>query len=111
MSYYSNLEYSAILTLQQPTSTSCHLLINSGWSGEHTGRVTGGITGLCEPICKALSFHQHWLFVAHGTQFVPHLRGSHPDDEVPALPGGDGKGSMHVLAPMKEALSHPMFHL
>lgn len=37
----------------------------------------------CEPIPKAF-LHRHKIgcLVTHGTQLVPHLRWSHPDDEV-----------------------------
>lgn len=64
-----------------------------------------------EAVGEPFSFHQRRPLVAHGAQFVALLRGSHPDDEVPALAGGDGQGPVHVLAPVEEPLAHPVFHL
>lgn len=64
-----------------------------------------------EPVSEALPFHQRRPLVAHGAQFVALLRGSHPNDEVPALAGGDGQGPVHVLAPVEEALGHLVFNL
>lgn len=66
---------------------------------------------LGEPVGEAVSFHQRRPLVAHGAQLVALLRGSHPDDEVPALAGGDGQGPVHVLAPVEEALGDPVFNL
>lgn len=80
-------------------------------SRQHTGNIHQPFRLFGEPVGKALCFHQRWSCVAHGAQFVAFLRGSHPDDEVPALAGGDGQGPVHVLAPVEEALGHLVFHL
>jgi len=64
-----------------------------------------------EPVSKALPLHQCRPPVAHGAQLVAFLGGSRPDDEVPALAGGDGQGPVHVLAPVEEALCHLVFNL
>lgn len=64
-----------------------------------------------EAVGEALPLHQRRPAVAHGAQLVALLRGSHPDDEVPALARGDGQGPVHVLAPVEEALSHPVCDL
>lgn len=50
----------------------------------------------CEPISKALCFHQHRFLVAHGAELVADCRGSHPNNEVPAFPRGNRKCSMDL---------------
>lgn len=80
-------------------------------SRQHARGVRGCVSVFREAICEALPLLQRRPPVAHGAQIVTLLRGSHPDDEVPALARGDGKGSVHVLAPVEEALGHLVFDL
>lgn len=84
--------------------------LNISASRQHTRRILSRrVFG--EAVGEPFSLHQRRPLVAHGTQFVALLRGSHPDDEVPALARGDGQGPVHVLAPVEETLGDPVFDL
>ena len=52
-----------------------------------------------------------WSLLAHGTQLVPYVRGSHPYDQVVSFPAGDWQRSMHVLPTMERSVTRRVLEL